>query len=169
RLGGDQVALAAALLQRQPLFREPVPHHEVPARVPPPVRHLPGRPCLLWPVLWLVQRRAPPLRHRVPHPRRRPLRPRRAGAGPAGRGAQPRLRRPPRALRRQATPTTGAARGGLDQPAEGRHHYDTVIPEGICLTKVDTPHSPPRWSPSTWATAARRHGRRRLSTVGCCW
>jgi putative transposase len=64
----DQVALPAALLQRQPVLREPVPDHEVPPRVPRALRQLPGCARLLWPVLRLVQRRPPSLRHRVPHP-----------------------------------------------------------------------------------------------------
>ena len=43
--------------------------HEVPAHLPRALRQLPGRARLLRPVLWLVQPRAPPLRHRLPHPR----------------------------------------------------------------------------------------------------
>jgi putative transposase len=42
---------------------------ELPERVPRAIRQLPGRACLLRPVLRLGQRRAPSLWDRVPHPR----------------------------------------------------------------------------------------------------
>ncbi len=54
-----------------------------------------------------------------------------------GRRPRRRLRRPPRALRPQATGTAGVTCGGVDQQAEGGPCYDTVIPEIMCLTKVD--------------------------------
>ena len=70
--------------------------------------------------------RPPPFRHRLPHPRRRPLRQGRARAGPAWPRPRGRLCRPPRALRAQATHTTGPAYGGVDQPA-GRRPAQTVF------------------------------------------
>ena len=70
--------------------------------------------------LRLVQRRPPPLRHRLPHARRRSLRPRRPGPRGARRGP---LRRPcgaPRALRAPAAAAAPAPAPGLDQPAHPR-------------------------------------------------
>jgi transposase InsO family protein len=48
-------------------YSETVQHPQVPAHLPRPVRLLRGRPGRLPPVLRLVQRRAPSLRHWVPH------------------------------------------------------------------------------------------------------
>jgi hypothetical protein len=84
------------------------------AAVQAPVRLLRGFPWVLPAVLWLVQRRALPLRDRVPHRRPCPLRAGRAYRGPAGHGAGGRLRlgairAPPRAI----APATGRHRAAL--------------------------------------------------------
>ena len=96
------------------------------------------RPRLLQPVLQLVQRRASSLRHRVPHPRRRALRAGRSSPREASHRPQRRLRHPSRTVRPQATPAAGAAHRRVDQRAQGGPRHDTVIPEEICLERVDT-------------------------------
>ena len=93
---------------------------------------------LLRAILRVVQRRPPPLRHRLPHPRRRALRPGRTHPGEAGHRARRRLPAPPRTLRPQAACPAGPADHRLDQRTQGGPPYDTVIPEHTCLTKVDT-------------------------------
>jgi hypothetical protein len=89
-------------------------------------------------------------RHRVPHPRRRALRASRARTRKARCRPQCRLRRAPRTLRPPGTRTAGAAHRGVDQRAEGGHRNDTVIPEEICLRKVDTRRTVRRVLPPGW-------------------
>ena len=50
--------------QRQPLLPKPIPHPQIPAGLPRPLRKLPGRPRLAQAVLRLVQPRPPPENHR---------------------------------------------------------------------------------------------------------
>ena len=71
-----QDPLAAARLQRQPVLRGQLQDAQVPARLPRALRLHRGRARVLRRLLRLVQRRAPPQRHRAAHARRRPLRPR---------------------------------------------------------------------------------------------
>jgi transposase InsO family protein len=106
----------------------PVQDPEVSARIPRPVRLLRGCARVLPAVLLLVQRGAPSLRDRVPHPRRCPLRAGRAGPGRASRRAGRGLRRPPRAVRPQATSPTEAVHRRLNQPAHrSRQHNESLI------------------------------------------
>jgi transposase InsO family protein len=68
----DQLTVHAdrgASMASKPVAREPVHDAQVPAHLPRPVRFLRGRQGVLQLVLRLVQRRAPPFRHRVPHAR----------------------------------------------------------------------------------------------------
>jgi putative transposase len=129
-----------------------------PARLPRPLRQLRTRTCPLHELLRLVQRRAPPLRHRVPHRRRCPPRASRARPSTTRRRPQRRLRRAPRTLRPQATQAAPAACRGVDQRAEGGHRYNTVILRETCLRNVDTrrPARVPS-SRSAWVIQFVRH------------
>jgi hypothetical protein len=70
-------------------------------------------------------------------PGRRPLRPRGADHRCQGRGAGRRLRRPSRAVCRQATPAASAAPAGMDQQAHRPIGAASAIPWLTCLTEVD--------------------------------
>ena len=67
RLGRQENPQPPARLGRQSLFRKPVPHPEISAGVPGPLRVHPGQPRFLAGVLSLVQRRASPLRRGLAH------------------------------------------------------------------------------------------------------
>ena len=119
-----------------PVLREPVPDHEVPAGLPRAVRRHRRRPRLLHRLLRLAQLRPPPLRHRVPHPRLGLLGHRNRDTRPAGSRARRRLPDPPRTLRSRAASSTAAARRRLHQPTPtgGRH---SLISQRSCLTGLD--------------------------------
>jgi hypothetical protein len=107
----------ALCFRRQPVFGKPVPNHEVPPGISRSFRLHPRQPHLLPAILPVVQRRAPPFRHRLTHPcrgsfRRNPNRP-----GPSSGGARCRLSCAPGPLRPATTQTDAIAVGGLDQQA----------------------------------------------------
>jgi transposase InsO family protein len=127
-------------LRRQSVLGKPVQDPQVPARVPGPLRFHPGRPRLLPGLLFLVQPRPPPQRHRPAHPRDASLRPGRPDHRPTSGRPQPGLPTKSRTLRPGPSQATRPAHMCLDQSAAragGERRGATLIYAGTCLKVVD--------------------------------
>jgi transposase InsO family protein len=127
-------------LRRQSVLGKPVQDPQVPARVPGPLRFHPGRPRLLPGLLFLVQPRPPPQRHRPAHPRDASLRPGRPDHRPTSGRPQPGLPTKSRTLRPGPSQATRPAHICLDQSAAragGERRGATLIYAGTCLKVVD--------------------------------